>query len=741
MSFPPNSSNKSLLTRVAVGSALISAMAPTLSHAETKEHDASQSAQTLNPVVVTEQARDLLNTDDSTATKMDVSIKDTGRSVVQLNAASLQEKALRDIREAFDYVAGFRGNGPADRTYTARGIRTPIDNVMVDGLRSLQGGEAGTGSRLPSTFNAESSTFLRGPEGLLYGSGVGGGVVNITTKKPSEEASTSVSLNTRSYLSDDTGNFDRNQVTLGLDSTGPVAGDSVLYRVIAETTPSGDHFQEGREVDEVLLDAALTFKIGDNTKITPRFESTKRDRTGGSGYADGVFESNYASGTVEKYGDPINRGHYYGSPKDKGENQSKSFDLTVEHKFSEAWKLTARGRSNETDSDSLDLYISDSRGLGNTVGDDTVNRKWVVAKGRDEYKLFDAAVEGKFKTGNIEHHLLGGVSIKDTDVNFARVFQANDDAVGKNTISVSNPSNQQVGPIPDSLNDPETRPRNEKDTNIYIKDRVKIGDFTVAAGIARVEQDQEETRNDTTYDKSFGDNIWDLGVLYALNPNLNLFATYSRSYDPVSARQIAQYGQGKTDYDPVEGNNYEVGFKGTFLQDRLATAFTLFRLERENATDWERVDGVWHLKQKSGTSFKSEGVEIDGAFKANKQWTTSFSYAFTRAYDTHGDDEGKQANNTPKHALAVWNSYRMSEDSPLRFGLGLRYEDERFDGDYVLPSYVEADLGVYYATKQWDFSAVLKNALDENRAEAGANWVTVQPNQPRSLNLGFKYHF
>jgi hypothetical protein len=49
----------------------------------------------------------------------------------------------------------------------ARGFSTSIDNVMVDALRSLQGSEGGSGSKLPSTFNAENTTFLRGPEAIL----------------------------------------------------------------------------------------------------------------------------------------------------------------------------------------------------------------------------------------------------------------------------------------------------------------------------------------------------------------------------------------------------------------------------------------------------------------------------------------------------------------------------------------------------------------------------------------------
>ncbi|MCV6613805.1 MAG: TonB-dependent receptor, partial [Cellvibrionaceae bacterium] len=264
----------------------------------------------------------------------------------------------------------------------------------------------------------------------------------------------------------------------------------------------------------------------------------------------------------------------------------------------------------------------------------------------------------------------------------------------------------------------------------------------VAAGLAYVKQEQQETRRGNAYSGEFSDTIWDLGVIYALNDEINLFATYSRSYDPVSARWITQYGQGKTSYQPVEGDNYEIGIKAELFDDALSTGLTLFRLERSNSTKFERVDGVWFLRQLEGASFRSEGLEWDASLAIGKQWTSTISYAFTRAYDTIGDDQGRQASNTPKHSMALWNSYQFAgELDKFRLGAGLRFESDRYDGQYTLEQYLEADLGLYYDDGTVDASLVVRNAFDKNRAEAGANWVTVQPNEPRSLNLSVRYSF
>lgn len=726
------------MKKVSLGTVLLSSLVSQVS-AQGVSSDDAYDTDTIEHIEVYGRQMSDIERPATAATKIDVSIKDTGRSMMQLDADALKIRAIQDVREAFNYVAGFRANGPADRTYMARGFSTSIDNVMVDGLRSLQGGEGGSGSKLPSTFNAENTTFLRGPEAILYGAGVAGGLINITSKKPQTTAKTTIGLNNRSYVSSDTGNFKRNNTSFNLDSTGPITEESVLYRVLAQYTPSGEHFQDGRDIEEMLFDAALSFDVGENTTILPRFEKTDRKRTGGSGYADGVFESNFATGEITTYGEPINRGKYYGSPVDIGENESTSMSVLIKHQLADDWKLAANLRHNETTSNALDLYISDSSALENEVGKDLVNRKWVYSAGDDSYNLFDLTLEGKMTTGSIEHHLLAGYNYRDMDIKFSRSFQDSAEAVGKNTISASNPDQQVTGLIPDGLVDSPIKPRTQADTNIYLKDRISLGNTTVVAGLAYVKQDQDDLSNGETLSTTFDDTIWDLGLVQKINDDINVFATYSRAYEPIKGRYIVEYGHGKTDYEPIEGNNYELGIKGDLLNNNLTTALTLFALDRTNSTKWERGEDGWILTQLSGKSFESKGIEVDAAMYFTPKFNSSVSYAFTDAHDTIGEDKDIQANNTPKHAISLWNNYIFDEN--ISFSLGLRYESERNDSDYEMEAYIEADVGAYYKTDDWDAGLVINNIFDENRVEAGANWVTVQPNSPRAVNLSLNYHF
>ncbi|WP_413694176.1 TonB-dependent siderophore receptor [Psychromonas sp. KJ10-2] len=729
------------LSHLAVGSALITALCPTSFAAEVDAEDGVSSLDTITVTAESEQ-QGINNTVDSTATKMNLTLKETGRSVVRVSEKEISDMAAEDTRDVAEYVASFHTESSAARRVIVRGIETNIDNFMVNGLRSLQGGETGTGSRLPSTYNLESATFLTGSDAILYGTGVGGGMVNVTTKKPKKESETTLGIKNRSFVSDDTGYFERNQTSVNIDSTGELASDKVLYRINAELTPDADGYQEGRSYDDQLVDASLTFLVGEDTKITPRVEYKNQERVGGSAWTDGVFTTNFANGTLgdttSSYGSVINRGSYYGSPLDKGTTESTTLELSVEHQL-QNWTLNARAAAVRTESESQDLYISNSSALGNSIGDTTFERKWVYAKGEDQYALLDMNAEGKFDTGELEHHLIAGANFRYKETKFMRNFQDNAEAVGLYTIDLYDPDSQLYSAMPDSLKDGDFSTATDKELNLYLKDRISLNDFTLALGVGFTKYVGEETSSsDDAYDQDLTNFIYDLGVVYRLTPEINLFASYSQAYEPVDTSNLIQYGQDGVEYESEESDNYEIGVKGDFFDKKLDASVTLFYINTKNPTSTETIDGERVLTQELGEAFRSTGVEVDAIFHFNDQISSRVSYAYTDAHDTTGDDAGRQANYTPYHAFSVWNSYAM-QNEPMRFALGMRAEGSRNDDDYTIPGYAEFDFGAYYEMDKWDVSLVVRNLFDKSRVVTTPNWVSAEANDPRSITLDFKY--
>ncbi|MEO9274480.1 TonB-dependent receptor [Marinomonas sp. 5E14-1] len=733
-------STKSLIG-LAVGSALISSLSPASFAAE-------ETSTALETLVITGTSDEGVHTEDSTATKMNVSLKDTARSVVQVSEEEISDLAATDIREASAYQAGFHTEASAARFSISRGIQTNIETFLVNGLRSLQGGEAGTGSALPSSYNLESVTFLSGADSILYGSGISGGTINAVTKKPKEESETTLGISTRSYLANDVGYFDRNQINVDVDSTGKLVGDDVLYRIITRVTPEGEEAQDIRTSEDQFIDAALTFKIGDRTKITPRFEYKKEEGVGTSSWTDGYFSSNYINGTLDsttnRYGTVANRSYYYGSEDSTGYNEATTAEVTFEHIFENDWSINAHAALVNTDSETKDLYATTSV---NSIGNDTVGLKWVYAKSEIEHLLLDTNIQGKFKVSGLENHLIAGVNFLDKETTFGRAFQDNSEAV---YTSYDNPSNSFSTSFNDATDggvslidqaNSVASTSTDREVNIYVKDRISLGDLTLAFGLGYMDYTGEES--DGTYSSDFSNLAYDIGAVYKLNPNMNAFASYSQSYEPIDVSNIVQYGQDGVDYEPEESDNYEVGVKGDFLNKKLNASVTLFYINQKNPTSTETDGDDRILVQELGEVFRSHGVEVNALYHFSDQFYSQVNYAYTDAHDTTGDDAGKQAKLTPFNALTIWNSYSM-ESQPIRFAFGIRSESSRaddldLDGDTIIPGYAEFDFGTYYETEDWDLSLVMKNLTDVNRVYGTTNGDAVVVNDPRSINLSFKY--
>lgn len=732
------------LASLAVGSALITALSPASFAAE-------EAITVIDTLIIEGTTEEGVNQKDSTATKMNVSLKDTARSVVQVSEKEINDIAATDLREASAYQAGFHTESSAARFSIIRGIENNIETFLVNGLQSLQGGEAGTGSALPNTYNLESVTFLSGADSILYGSGIGGGTINATTKKPQEESETTLGISTRSYLADDVGYFDRNQVNVDIDSTGKLVGDDVLYRVITRLTPDGEEAQDVRTSDDKFIDASLTFKLGDRTKITPRFEYKKEEGVGTSSWTDGYFSSNYINGTLNNstnsYGEVADRSYYYGSEDSSGYNEATTAEVTFEHLLKNNWSINAHAALVNTDSETRDLYATTSV---NSVGDDEVGLKWVYAKSEIEHLLLDANTEGKFEFANLDHHLIAGINFHDQDTTFGRAFQDNDQAV---YTSYVDPDNSIYTPFEDatdgdlSLIDQATAATsktNDQEVNIYLKDRITIGDYTAALGVGYLDYNgQEISSSDSKTEQNFNNVSYDAALIYKINPSMNAFASYSQSFDPVDTSNIVDHGQDGVEYLPEESDNYELGLKGEFLNRKLNASIALFYINTKNQTYTENdsSESGRTLYQDVGENFRSHGVEVNALYYFTNQFSTQVNYAYTDAHDTSGDDAGEQAKLTPYNALTIWNSYSM-ESQPVRFAFGIRSESSRSDDlsdETTIPGYAEFDFGTYYETEDWDLSFVVKNLLDENRVYGTSNGDSVVVSDPRSINMSLKY--
>ena len=737
MSLPCTRKSK-YLTSLTVGSALLTALSSTAMAEESSET-------TLDTLVISDtfSSEEGVNATDSTSTKMNISLKDTTRSVVQVSEEEIGDMSAQDIKDVATYQTGFNWSETNSRYIYNRGIQGNVGDSTINGLRSLTGSGPTNSSNIPSTYNLDSVTFLNGADSLLYGSGVSGGLISLTTKKPQEESETTLGISTRSYLADDVGYFDRNQAIIDIDSTGKLneSGD-VLYRVITRLTPDGEDFQDNNSDNDKFIDASLTFKAGDQTTITPRFEYKKQEHTGGTGWSRGQFTDSYFDGSLETtaYFDEISdRSLYIGGLSDYYNTESTTIEVSLKHLLENGWSLNAKAAVVEEEINSAGLWASTS---DYDIGDTVVSRKWYYSESYYDYLLADANAEGKFSLGETEHHLIAGVNFrqKTRDSDVIRGSSTTDYDIDLTTLD------QEYYDVPDSiLSSVELEETVERDINIYLKDRMTINRWTLGLGLGYLDFYGEES--DGEFKQGQQHLSYDAAVLYKLNQDMNLFASYSQTYNPVDTSTIVEYGEDGVDYVPEESDNYEFGVKGNFLNGRLNASANVFYINTKNESETVDTDGDTvndSIEQILGEKFRSHGIDISALYHFTDQFSTQVNYTYTDAHDTKGDQEGVQADLTPYHQLTVWNNYSL-ESLPLRLALGMRSSSKtpKYSStlglDSNIPGYAEFDVGAYYETEKWDASLTITNLLDNNRVGTVANGWTYTAADPRAINFGIKY--
>ena len=209
----------------------------------------------LEVITVTSDFRqqNLLKTPSALSVLTDVEIK-------QRNAQHLEE--LIAISPNVNFASGSQ----RARYYQIRGIgersqfQEPINpsvGMIIDGVDFT-----GIGS-IASLFDVQQTEIFRGPQGTRFGANALAGMINITTKAPTDEFEGAVKF--------DAGNY--NSYGLGLALSGP-ASDSVNYRLAANQY-QGDGFIENTHLkktdtnnrDETSLRGKLSIQASDNLTI------------------------------------------------------------------------------------------------------------------------------------------------------------------------------------------------------------------------------------------------------------------------------------------------------------------------------------------------------------------------------------------------------------------------------------------------------------------------------------------
>ena len=637
--------------------------------------------------------------DGTTATRTDTPLRDVPQSIQVVPQQVIEDQQAQDLTDVTRNVSGvIQGNtfGASLDRFIIRGFEQEV--FLRDGFRDQT-------SRVRETANLERVEVLKGPASILFGTLEPGGIINLVTKKPLEDPLYSAKLTVGSF----------NTVEPSIDLGGPLNDDkTLLYRFNAlyENSDVFRDFDQG--VERIFVAPTLTWKIGDNTDITFNFEYLDDERPFdrgivaiGEGIADIPFE------------------RVLGEPDDVSEFESFDTGYTLEHRFSDNWKLRNNFRININDTRSE--YLNPGS-LDEETG--ILTRDWILNDNIEETYALQTNVVGEFATGSVGHTLLFGIDLfRNTLVGDGGFTEAPD-------LNIFNPE-YGLAPRPEleEFSNLTTFDIREDSLGIYLQDQIELGEqwqLLVGGRFDIVDQESSEGTNLDVSSSQLEDEAFSprLGIVYQPIEPLSLYASFTQSFTPNSS--VDESGEL---LDPERGTQYEVGIKGEFLDGDLSATLAAFNI---NKTNIAIADPILENVSRPIGEQRSRGIELDVKGEIMPGWNIITTYAYTDAEVT--EDEGSEAEGNrlfgvPENVVSLWTTYEIQQGDlqGLGFGAGLFFVGERegdLDNSFQVPSYTRTDASIFYRRNNWKAAVNFKNLFDIDYIESASRNTRINPGIP-----------
>jgi iron complex outermembrane receptor protein len=622
-------------------------------------------AQTLPAITVTEEAVKETATSPvsgftakraATATKTDTPLIETPQAITVVTRDQMEAQGVLTLRDVGAYSAGV-----ATSFYDSRGdafkFRGTDPVQYQDGLQRTYG--VYNTSR-PDPYTLERVELLRGPSSVLYGQGSVGGVLNLVSKRPQADAQREIQVQA--------GNYGRRQ--LALDLTGPLDTEGKwLYRLVAVGRDSGtqvDHVAD----DRLVIAPSLTWQPSTDTSLTLQLLRQK-DK---SGSLIGFFPW---QGTIQpsRFGQ-IPTSTFISEPGfDRYDTEQTSAGWLFSHRFNDKLTVRQNFRATESSVDYRTLYTSFTANTGTgrparpvfNADQMSVVRDLVVQLNGGKMMVLDNQAEMKFKTGEVEHTLLGGLDLQRNETS-------------QSTFRGLAPAINVYAPVYGNFVAPTVfTPQpgvTQRQLGVYVQDQMKIGRWIGLLGL-RHDSAKTDTQGRPALAADDQATTKRAGLVYLADGGWAPYLSYAESFLPLGGVNVSG-----TPFKPQRGKQWEAGLRWEPVGSRTSVLAAVYDLRDTNR---KTTDPSNPLNSIQIGEVKARGFEIEAKHSIAGGWSASAAYSHTdaRVSRSTGTDLGKRLASVPTHNASAWLMNRFGVEGlagGITIGGGVRYVGESWDG-------------------------------------------------------------
>ncbi|HGL5803765.1 TPA: TonB-dependent siderophore receptor [Citrobacter koseri] len=595
----------------------------------------------------TAPVKGMVATKTLSATKTSAELVKTPQSVSVVTRDQMDALDATSVSQALRYTAGafteYRDSSNRNDEVFVRGFS--YVPKFLDGLSFGATASSQTGTVDP--WLLERVELVRGPASVLFGQVNPGGLISMTSKRPTSEPIHKVQFST--------GN--RDLAEGAFDFGGPLSDDGrVLYRLNGIARTQHNQVEDYKD-SRVAIAPAITWYPNDQTRFTLLTSYQKDPDAGYRNFLPAYGTVTSANGKYIPLDFNVSDPDY-----DQSWREQTMVGYEFEHQFNDMMTFRQNARYASIKQKYRYLVYFNSKPESTLLS----RRAQHEERTTNEFGI-DNQLEAQFATAQMNHTLLGGLDYKSSNDKqlLMRGSGSQYDMDWTHPVYGVNVDESTFSPA-------SHEQQNLDQMGLYLQDQMSWNNWELLLS-GRYDWTEVRTTDYINSEKTQqNDNkfTWRTGLLYAFDFGLSPYISYSTSYEPNLQTNRAP---DSAPFKPTTGKQTEVGVKYQPVDNTLMS-LALYDLKQSNVSTYNSTLGWFE----NAGEVRSKGVEAEIHSSLWDSVNLIGSYTYTDAETvntTVAGTEGKTPARIPAHMASAFASYTFP-GGPLKSlttGVGVRY--------------------------------------------------------------------
>lgn len=584
-----------------------------------------------------------LATRTAASTKTDTSLLEAPRSISIATRQQMEDRGVQNLDDAVRYMPGIVASsyGSDTRADWLR-VRGFEPTQFLDGLPLPKGVYA---NPKMETWNLDRIALLRGPASSVYGQTPPGGLLDMVSRRPSEEASSAVQVQ---YGSD-------NHRQINFSSTGKIDEEGQFLYGLSGVIRDSDTQVDDVPNQRYNIAPSLTWNIDPDTKLTFLSQFT-RDDTG--------ITSQFLPVQGTKIDMPFGDISHH---KNLGDPEWEYYDRTYyalgyafEHRLNDVWQFKQNLRYTKSD---LSFQAITVGSYPYTEVDDQGNVGRSTTSADEDISQFavDNHFQADFAIGDITHTLLLGLDHQRTNTNYTSVYGS------APPINVNDPAHGLPIVRPPRSSAYYDYDQKTYQTGLYVQDQMALDQWRLTLG-GREDWVHTGTqyfnKNDATNtdrNKNFSANA---AISYVFDNGFVPYLSYAESFQPASNASTSPTDS----FEPTEGKQWELGIKYQPPGSNTLLSAAVYDLTQKNVDVTTTVNNISVTSQTG--EVKVKGLELEAISDVTENLKVIAAYTLAKSEVQKGDYKGNRLQLMPNQQASLWTDYTWHNGVLDGFGVG-----------------------------------------------------------------------